>query len=466
MKYLHLNEMMINIIKGKKVLCLVDGEHYPPVTRWALQELADVGAEVKAILFLGGTEKVKNAKKQLEDEKANYKIYVSPHITKIYTHIEEIIRKDQFDTVVDLSDEPVVDYMKRFRLASRIMKNNLDYLGADFYFKAPVSTSLLQKPSIAIIGTGKRIGKTAIGVSIARILKKNKIMPVVVCMGRGGPEKPDLIDTDKMNLSAETLMEVVKKGGHAASDYWEDAFLAGVPTIGCRRCGGGMAGNPFVSNVHQGVSIANKMKQKLVIMEGSGSTFPPVQTDKRIVLIGANQPLSKILHYLGQYRIMISDFAIVTMCEEPMADKKKLEKIKKGIKKINPEIKMILTKLRPEPLQDISHKKVFFTTTASEVIRDKIINYLEQEYSCEIVGYSSHLSNRKKLKKDLEKGLEKADVLLSEIKAASIDVASTMAAKKKVEVIYLHNKPVYVDGDIRDLDNYIVNMAKQIVRRE
>src|SRR6266540_129126 len=41
-----------------KVLALVDGEHYPPVTRWGIQAARSMGHEVVGALFLGGTEKV------------------------------------------------------------------------------------------------------------------------------------------------------------------------------------------------------------------------------------------------------------------------------------------------------------------------------------------------------------------------------------------------------------------------
>ena len=48
-----------------------------------------------------------------------------------------------------------------------------------------------------------------------------------------------------MVLRPADLLAVSRRGLHAASDYFEDAVLAGVMTIGCRRCGGGMAGAAF-----------------------------------------------------------------------------------------------------------------------------------------------------------------------------------------------------------------------------
>ena len=42
-----------------KVLVLIDGEHYPPVTRWAIETARSRGLEPIAALMLGGTEKLR-----------------------------------------------------------------------------------------------------------------------------------------------------------------------------------------------------------------------------------------------------------------------------------------------------------------------------------------------------------------------------------------------------------------------
>ena len=41
-----------------KVLVLVDGEHYPPVTRWGIEVARTKGYEVVAALYVGGIEKL------------------------------------------------------------------------------------------------------------------------------------------------------------------------------------------------------------------------------------------------------------------------------------------------------------------------------------------------------------------------------------------------------------------------
>ena len=71
--------------------------------------------------------------------------------------------------------------------------------------------------------------------------------PVIVAMGRGGPATPVL--TRPGDVTLETLLARARRGEHAASDYLEDAVVAGVPTVGSRRAGGGVSGRPFVTNV-------------------------------------------------------------------------------------------------------------------------------------------------------------------------------------------------------------------------
>jgi cyclic 2,3-diphosphoglycerate synthetase len=443
-------------VQGKRILCLVDGEHYPPVTRWALEELGNIGAEIVGLVFLGGTEKVQNAFDELKD----YKVFAGANdFDEVLNLISSAVKETSPEVVIDLSDDPVIDYWDRFKIGSCLLREGITYIGSDFQFVPPSFFEILEHPSLGIIGTGKRVGKTAISVDVARILKKNGCRLVIVAMGRGGPSNPDLIFPHKNKMSADFLIKVAEKGGHAASDYWEDAMLAGVTTIGCRRCGGGMVGSPFVSNVIEGAKKTNSLDVDFVIMEGSGPTLPPVKTEKNLVVVGAGQPLENILKFFGEYRLLISDMAIVTLCEEPIANKEKLVIIEQGIKKVNPEIDIALTVFRPKPLGDIKGKKVFVATTSPAEAQTGIIGHLESGYDCEVSGFSRNLSDRKKLKEDLEEGLDCAEVLLTEIKAASIDVAARMAKKKGKEIVFLHNHAVLVGGTIDSIEKSILSLC-------
>ena len=125
----------------------------------------------------------------------------------------------------------------------------LPYVGADFRFEPP-PLEPFELPSLGIVGTGKRVGKTAITAHAARLLARERDV-VVVAMGRGGPPEPEVADVPP---TVEALLELSRAGRHAASDYLETRRSPASPTVGCRRCGGGLAGAVWPSNVHAGAA--------------------------------------------------------------------------------------------------------------------------------------------------------------------------------------------------------------------
>lgn len=225
-----------------------------------------------------------------------------------------------------------------------------------------------------------------------------------------------------------------------------------------------MAGSPFLSNVLEGARKTNEMPQHFVIMEGSGPTLPPVLTDKSIVVVGAAQPIRHVIGFFGEYRLMRSELTVVTMCEEPIASWNKVHKMEKEIAKFFPEMKIALTVFRPEPHSDISGRKVFMAMTANPVMKDKLRWYVEETYHCSVVGISTNLSNRKELWHDLKTGLQKADVLLTEIKAASIDVAAKTAKAQDCDIVFMHNNSVLVGGNIKSFEGAVINLCESALK--
>ena len=49
-----------------RTLVLVDGEHYPPVTRWGIRTASDRGHEVVGALLVGGTESTSSLSKWVD----------------------------------------------------------------------------------------------------------------------------------------------------------------------------------------------------------------------------------------------------------------------------------------------------------------------------------------------------------------------------------------------------------------
>ena len=197
----------------QRALALIDGEHYPPVVRFALAELGRE-FDVVAAVFAGGTEKV--------DAGANEAAYGVPVVVgpSAAAALAEAIRLHAPEVVIDLSDEPVLSASDRMALAGVALGFGVTYRGADFAFEPPRRDTITATPTLAIIGTGKRVGKTAVSAHVARALKAAGHDIVVLAMGRGGPAEPELIHGDQVALTTDcTLLitgAVVSTGGGGA----------------------------------------------------------------------------------------------------------------------------------------------------------------------------------------------------------------------------------------------------------
>ena len=107
---------------------------------------------------------------------------------------------------------------------------------------------------------------------------------------------------------------------------------------------------------------------------------------------------------------------------------------------------MVRTVFRPEPTKSVEGAAVFLATTAPEVVGASLREHLEDEHKCRVVGISHALSDRAKLEEDLE-GLKEADTLMTEVKAAGIDVATRRALEGGLDVVFVDNIPVGTESD-------------------
>jgi len=364
-----------------RAVALIDGEHYAPVVRDALRALP---YDWEGAILVGGTEKLR----------ANPD-YGVPLV-------------DDFgdaEVVVDLSDEPVLGPTERMAWASRALAAGLPYIGADFRFDPP-ELEPFELPSISVIGTGKRVGKTAVTAHLATLLARDRRV-VVVAMGRGGPPEPELIEG---RPSIEDLVDLSRDGRHAASDHLEIAALTGVPTIGCRRAGGGLAGAVTVSNVAEGARLAAELRPDVVLFDGSGAAIPPGATSRRVLVTGETDRDP----YLDTFRRLVSDLVV----ERPQ--------------------------LRLRPTAPLVGRVAVFTAGATDV----------SHLDADVVHVSSSLADRDALRHDLVD----ADTYLVEIKAAGIDVVATHAVDRGIRVVAAANDVVGVDDDA------LLELAPAVVR--
>jgi len=435
-----------------RALFLIDGEHYPPVVLDAMQSVQkSLGAEGVAAAFLGGTEKLKAG--------TDYGVPLVKGSDPV-SAVERALSQYEVDVVVDLSDEPVVGYRERMRIASLTLYAGARYLGSDFELKPPDLRPASTKPSLAVIGTGKRVGKTAVSGYLARLLASEGFDPGVVSMGRGGPPHPEVIEGHKLEVGSDYLLEALGRGAHAASDYYETAALSRVTTVGCRRCGGGLAGEPFVSNVLEGAQIANRLDTLVTVFDGSGAAMPPVRVDGRVLVAGAHQDPEYIVGFLGTYRLLLSDLVLLTMSEVPMAASEKVDSLVKAIGKVRPDLTVIPTVFRPRPVGNVEGIRVGYVSTAPPAVLDALAGHLEERYGCEVVASSGNLSDRRRLADDLD-AMPWVEAYLTEIKAAAVDVVTRRGSEEGKPVLYCDNDPV---GD--GLDRELLGLAREAVAQK
>jgi cyclic 2,3-diphosphoglycerate synthetase len=307
--------------------------------------------------------------------------------------------------------------VERFRWASRALAAGLPYVGADFRFDPP-EFEPFELPSIAVIGAGKRVGTTAVTAHLAGLLARERDV-VGVARGRGGPAEPEVIER---RPTVADLVALSRSGRHAASDHLEIAALCGVPTIGCRRAGGGLAGRAFVTNVSQGARLALEREAELVVFDSSGTAIPPIAVDRRVLVVGPDHDLGS---YFAPYRRLLADLVVAVDREVDGA---------------------ISATLRLRPLEPLEGRVAVFTAGGVDAA------HLEAE----VVHVSPNLADRETLRAELA-GLE-ADTYLVELKAAAIDVVAEDALARGRRVVLAANDVV---GD--GLDEALLALAPEAV---
>jgi cyclic 2,3-diphosphoglycerate synthase len=247
-------------------------------------------------------------------------------------------------------------------------------------------------------------------------------------MGRGGPPEPQLA---RAGTGLDDLLAIADAGRHAASDYLEDAVLAGVDAVGCRRVGGGLAGEPYASNVVEGAALAVAQDPGTIVFEGSGSCIPPVAVDRTACIVGG---LDAAVRELGPYRLMRSDL-VLAAARLGDDELREIERFGAG--------RILRFELRPEPAEPLpaDARVALFTTGA------------EPWDGLDPLVASVNLARRSLLDADLERArAQRCDVYLTELKAAAIDTVAMHARRDGARVAFVRNRPVgvgaYLDAEL------------------
>ena len=277
-------------------------------------------------------------------------------------------------------------------------------------------------------------------------------------MGRGGPPEPELIHGGDGFGPAE-LLAASRAGRHAASDCYEDAVLAGVTSVGCRRCGGGLAGAPFDDNVREAVPLLESQGAALAVIEGSGAVVPPILADSTVCIAGAGQPADYVAGFLGTYRLLLSDALVLTQCEPPFADAGQVAAVTAATRAVNPRLDVVPTVFRPRPAGLSAAGESPSSRPRPRPIAPRLAASLAEDHGAEVVLVSCDLADRRQLADAVARAAVDAEVFLTEIKAAAIDMVAEGAAAAGRELVFCDNEPVALSGDLQSTVDRLAALA-------
>jgi cyclic 2,3-diphosphoglycerate synthetase len=205
-----------------------------------------------------------------------------------------------------------------------------------------------------------------------------------------------------------------------------------------------MAGSSYDDTVAEALPLLERQPAALVLLEGSGSVIPPVAAQATICVASAAQPHEYISGFLGTYRLLLADLLVVTMCEAPLAREEQVARLVGAVRSVKPNLMIVPVVLRPRPTASLRGRRVALFTTAGREGLTMISAHLEREYGAEVTVVSADLADRGALAAAVQRAAREADVFVSEIKAAAIDVVAEAAAASGRELVFLNNEPVPV----------------------
>jgi cyclic 2,3-diphosphoglycerate synthetase len=194
-------------------------------------------------------------------------------------------------------------------------------------------------------------------------------------------------------------------------------------------------------------------------LEGSGAAQPPSHFDAAALVVHAATDPTHLVGYFGLHRVLLSDLVLFTMCEVDVGESQ-LRALEQAVRSRPREApRIVRAVLRPRPLADVAGKRIWFATTSSPLAAGVLGRYLEDELGARVVGMSHALANRAALRSDLAE-LPDVDAVCVELKAAAVDLVTREALRRGIEVIYVDNQPVPVDGDPGRLREALLELAE------
>ncbi len=157
--------------------------------------------------------------------------------------------------------------------------------------------------------------------------------------------------------------------------------------------------------------------------------------------------------------MLLSDALVLTQCEPPFAEAGDVAALAAAATAVKPGLRIVRTVFRPRPAQPVRGRRVAFFTTAPESAVPRLAQALADDHGADVVLVSTGLADRGRLAPDVARAAKDADVFLTEIKAAAVDVVAEAAAAAGRELVFCDNEPIAREGDLGGVVDELEQLA-------
>ena len=274
------------------------------------------------------------------------------------------------------------------RLASRVLAHGLPYVGADFRFDPPVLEPF-PLPSIGIVGTGKRVGKTAItarsgAAARARPQGRRRLDGPRRAAGAGGRRGRARRRRAPRALAGRSARRVRLPRDRRAQRRPDDRLPPLRRRPRRRRL--------RLERRRRAQRSPSSCEPDLVLFDASGAALPPVETRRRVLVVNARQDHEVVTGYLNAYRHLLSDLVVLTMADEGSGWEELRDRIAElGPRVVGVDAAAAAVAARRGPARRVLHD-------GGRCGARRLRRHLADEHGADVVHVSGNLADRQALR--------------------------------------------------------------------
>ena len=418
-----------------RTVVLVDGEHYPPVTRWAIATATERGHDVVGALFVGGIEKIEPGS-----------------LPDLGVPTRSGGDRPRWRRCADAIDD----------LASRAGARSVRRAGAGLPrahgarrrwrctmgvpYAGPTSGSTRRPRRRAPPRPDPRRDRDRQAHRQDRDQRRGGaargarpgLDPVVVAMGRGGPPEPQVAEAGAIDL--ERLVELVRAGrARARRTTSRTRSPPGSPRSARGGPGAGSPESRSSPTCREAAALAADARPRVADPRGQRlrrAADPmgcrgPGRARQRAARIpraatsaptGCCAPTSPLLPW-----------------RPARTGSENLSALRSHILRYLDDARLLITDFIPVPLADVQGRAGVLRHHGARRRGRATGRTPEASHGCTVVGWSARLADRAGLAEDLD-AAQGYDVLLTELKAAAVDIGVERALARGAEVVFVDNR--------------------------